>query len=170
MEIFYFLTINEHFEILSEAALSSKKDIGLCFRRFIPSGFEAAFEVCTWDEDLPNKYLNGGYTRMYLTTNNSSPTNPQDWEFSDREQENIIIIEGGRIQGNELEQSYLRVFSKKSNCKLLHQKIRSLIKNKTNSGVYARGSYYKNTFYSNDAAKYKMVSEFGSCEYAKENT
>ena len=165
MQIFYFLTINETFGILGQAASNSKNDIGLSFRRFTDSGFDAGFEVCAWGEDLSNKYINGGYRQIYLTTNNSIPRNPLDWDFLDREQENIIIIEGGRINGNELEQSYLRVLSKKSNCKVLCQDIKDLIKSQSSQGLYNSGSFYKNTFYSVAAAKYAMVSAFGDSVY-----
>jgi hypothetical protein len=170
MHIFYFLTPREQFELLKEVSSSNKNDIGLIFRRFTNTGFDSRYEICSWEDDLPKKYLDGGFTQIHITVNGSLPHGLQDWDFLDREEQNLIIIEGGRINNNELEKSYLRVFAKETNCKSLYQRIRKLIKSNTTQGLYSKGSFYKDTFYSEAAAKYKMVSSFGGNEYAKENT
>jgi len=170
MHIFYFLTVNEHFNLLREIATTYKEPVLICFRRFSPSGFPAGFEICSWEEDLTEKFVQGGFCQIYLTLNKAKPTSGQDWEFPDREEENIIIIEGGRVKGDELEEIYLRVFSKMSNCNKLYQKIRAAIRTKFNKGLSVSIHFYKDIFYSSDACMYKMVSSFGGHEYKAPKT
>lgn len=165
MHIFYFLPVLQHFELLKEIALEYENDVGLIFRRFTPSGFDARFEVCSWEDDLATKYIEGGYTEIYLSVGGVIPNSKQDWGYSDREQENLIIIENGTEKGNELEKAYLRVFSKVTNCKKLYQKIRKRIKSVCRQGLKIRNTLDKTTFFSEEAKKFKMVFEFDGDEY-----
>ncbi len=165
MHIFYFLPVSQQFELLKEVSANSDSDIGLTFRRFTPSGFDARYEVCSWGEDLATKYMDGGFTQIILSVNGAIPNSLEDWDFTDREQENLIIIENGREKNDELEKSYLRVFSKESNCKGLYQKIRKQIKSICHQGLYIRSTFDKTTFYSDMATEFKMVFEFDGDEY-----
>ena len=166
MHVFYFLTPIQHFELLKEVVVNWRVPIGISLRRFSPSGFEAGYEACRWDENLASKYVEGGYSEIYLTTNKSSPLHKEDWEFTDRELHDLIIIEGGRIWGNELEISYLRVFAKQSNCVPFYRKIRRRLRENLKQGLYAGQHYYKNTFYSLAAAEMRMLGKRGGNEYA----
>jgi hypothetical protein len=170
MHAFYFLTPIEHFKLLKEVAVNWSVQVGISFRRFSPSGFVPGYETCNWNEDLATKYLDGGHSEIYLSTNNSLPEHQQDWEFPDRELHNLIIIQGGRVCGSELEQAYLRVFAKQSHSVPLYRKLRRTLKNTMGQGLYAGRHYYKDTFYSAAAASMRMVDQFGRNEFARKLT
>jgi hypothetical protein len=165
---FYFLTPTEHFRLLREAAVNWSVPVGISFRRFAPSGFEPGYDSCDWNDDLAAQYLNGGYSEIYLSANNSLPAHRQDWDYSDREAQDLIIVEGGRVCGNEIEMAYLRVFAKQSHCVPLYRKLRSALTDTMNQGLYAGRHQYKDTFYSDAAAGMKMVDKFGGHEFVRE--
>lgn len=167
MQVFYFLTPMEHFGLLKKVAADWSAQIGISFRRFSASGFEAGYETCSWNEDLAAKYLDGGYSEIYLSANKSVPKNRQDWDFSEREVGNLIIIEGGRSRSNELEQTYLRVFAKKSKCVPLYRRLRKSLKDSMNQGLYAGRHHYREVFYSDIAAGMRMVDRFGGNEFLR---
>jgi hypothetical protein len=169
VQTFYFLIPDEQFEILKEVSSSMPNAIGLAFRRFTTSGLDSRVEACSWNEDLPKKYSDGLFSQIFLTCNGSLPTDIKDFEFFERESKNIIVIDGGRIKGDELEKSYLRVISKETSCKPLYQKIRTYIKGKTEQGLFVNKTHYKNIFYSTPASFYKMVGSFGGYQYAKKS-
>ena len=54
-----------------------------------------------------------------------------------------MIIEGGRLRDNELESAYLRVFAKRSHCVPLYRKLRRVLKQSMNQGLYSGKHYYK---------------------------
>jgi hypothetical protein len=168
MHVFYFLTPPEHFEFLREVCASWRVPVGIAFRRFSPSGFDPGYGTCSWDEDLAAKYLEGGYSEIYLSTNGSVPEHQEDWEFPERELHDLMIVVGARLQGDELEKAYLRVFAKQSHCVPLYRKLRRALKQTMNRGMYAGEHHYKDMFYSDAAAAARMVGEFGGYEYFPE--
>ena len=168
MHIFYFLPLAQQFNLLREVASSSKNEIGVIFRRFTPSGFPPGYKVYSWEDDLEAEYKEGKYSQIYLSVNGAVPESHDDWSFPDREQQNLVVIENGREMEGELEKSYLRVFSKITNCKPFYQKFRKQIKNNCHQGLFIRNTFDMNIFYSDDAKNLTMIFEFGGEEYTCE--
>jgi hypothetical protein len=89
--------------------------------RFVFQGFEqdaagVGFAVAAPDADLAAAYARGGYHVAYISLR-GFPRGPRDFDFTDREQDWLIEVRGGRMRGSKLEIATLRLMSKRSRIK-----------------------------------------------------
>jgi hypothetical protein len=104
--------------------------------RFVFQGFEqdaagVGFAVAAPDADLAVAYARGGYHVAYISLR-GFPRAPRDFDFTDREQDWLIEVRGGRMRGSKLEIATLRLMSKRSRIKAASSRSAG------SSGDYAR--------------------------------
>lgn len=83
-------------------------------RRFSSKEYGPAITVADLNSrELASRYLEEGYSEFYISLG-GVPDSESDWDFLDRYAEEVLVFEGGRQHGRDLEITKFRVFSKKS--------------------------------------------------------
>ena len=149
MRIYYFLELHPHLAIIRDILLR----IGgrLSFRRYDPTGgTEYGFTIVNLEEDdLPSLYMSREFSEMYISLK-KIPLRFDDWDYPDRAQSELILIEGGRQHDGILALSEMLLQDRNSLAKSLFGKLqRALKKQCTEKGLYAnpKGHYYARFYY-----------------------
>ena len=118
---------------------------------------EARFKILNPKNNLHSEYKTGDYKQIYISVA-GLPLHDQDWQFTDRSADDLIVIDGGRIRGNYLEICEARIFSKITNTKSIFNKLRRLVaKICSTKGLYTQtGLLYKNIYYDNRILDYEF--------------
>lgn len=149
----FFLTPELVFDALRTVDLAEGSR--LIFRRFSKDGSDATIQVVDLaDENNASMYLSGGFSEYYVSLG-SIPEGSTDWGFIPRSADELLIFEGGRLLGRDLEITKLRVFSKRSRAKVnftaIGKAIRARCKQK--GLVTLSGASYKDIVYSPEIAR-----------------
>jgi hypothetical protein len=149
------------FSILEK--MRDNHDFFVIFRRSKSENIEAGFRVLHQEYNLHEIYNLGKYQQIYLSIT-GIPEYEQDWNFPDRNADNLIVIDGGRIQGNSLEVCEARIFSKTTYMKPVFNKLKRLIiKVCSKKGLYTEtGNFYKDIYYDGEILDYKFY--FNLCK------
>lgn len=151
------------FGVLSK--ISTNFEFKVVFRRYETEMFKAGFLNVELDAGAYQHYLNGGYKEIYLSVGDI-PSSEEDWEFYERDAENLIVINGARIDGDMLEISIMRPVNKKNNVKRLLTLIKKDLKSTLNSGNLVVGNTpYPNIYYDDNLAEYKLVNNVEDSDF-----
>ncbi|WP_295617760.1 hypothetical protein [Chamaesiphon sp. GL140_3_metabinner_50] len=153
--LLFFITPEDLFSVLEK--LRSINNIFVVFRCFLSDNAEAGFKILNPEDNLHAAYKTGNYKQIYISMD-GLPVHAQDWQFTDRSADNLIVIDGGRVQGIHLEMCEARIFSKTTNAKSIFNKLRRLvIKICSAQGLYTKtGRLYKNIYYDNRILDYEF--------------
>ena len=147
-ERFVFIHPARLFAILRESADDTVRFI---FRRGTRSGHEAGMHVVDLGADAVERYLAGGYVRIYLTLG-KVPRSPEDWDFTDRALHELIIIQGCRTRDNILELCKLRPLARVSRAKPLFDRIDRRIKKRCRKGLSSGKTMHADMWYDPEVA------------------
>lgn len=141
-------------------------DDRLIFRRFTPSGHEAAQHVVDLDDRAAQRYIEGGYSIMYLTLG-AIPEHPQDWGFFERASREMISVDGCRVRDDILELASMRTVTRISEAERLFQRIDRRIKKICRQGMRVFDWHVVNTtkWYDPNVLSMKLRSSLDSPEY-----
>jgi len=132
------------------------------FRRYESSNHASEWYECPYfDTTLAKIYNEGGYVAIYITKT-KKPVHKQDWSFTDKAEDELIEITGGRTIDDCIELSKMRVVSKKSNIKNIFKQLRDIIiSNSAGSQVLFNGHLYNNIYYINKVWEKKVCYTIG---------
>ena len=159
MRFYYFLQLQMHFEVIRNVLLRNGGK--LIFRRFDPTGgTRYGFEIVDYEQDdLTSIYMEGGYREMYVSLK-KVPRQFDDWDFPDRAQKELIIIEGGHEQDGVIALSEMLLQDRQSRAKSLFGKLQRAFKKRcTQKGLHANpnGHFYARVYYDPELiGKYRL--------------
>jgi hypothetical protein len=152
----FFIDPQSFFLIIEQ--IRNNYSMEIVFRRFNSETIKAGFKTINREENLYETYKIGKYSQTYISLLGNLPIHEQDWQFLDRNADDLIVIEGGRIYNNSLEMFRLRLLSKISNVKHIFKQIKkSIIGISFNQGLYTKsGEFYNNIFYNDGVLDYEL--------------
>lgn len=155
-QIDFFVIPKSFFNIIED--IKEIYPMTIIFRRFKVEGMNAGFRILDREEDLFEVYRIGGYSQIYISFLSDLPTDEKDWDFLDRNADNLIIIEGGRIENNYLEMFRLRLASKNSDVKHIFKHLKKAIaKSCSCQGLNTKsGQFYKKILYNDEVLAYEL--------------
>jgi hypothetical protein len=126
MRLNYFISITDHLRIISEVC--RQFECQLIFRRFRPPAIEPGFYVVKEPSEAAAKlYLDGQFREMWISMS-ELPRSSDDWGFTDRSQNELIVIERGRESVSVVEMSKLLEFTIPSKMRPVFQSLSKKIK------------------------------------------
>ncbi len=126
MRFDYFISITDHLRIVGEVCRLF--DCNLVFRRYQTQAFDAGYIVVPEpSENAAQFYVDGQFRAMWISLS-ELPRSSDDWEFTDRSQDELIVIEYGRESVSVVELSRLRVFARHSKMRPVFQALSKKIK------------------------------------------
>jgi len=155
-ELKFFMMPDQLFKILSE--LAADFDFSIIFRRYENEKHNAEFKNVSFSKELYSLYLKGGYKEIYLSVGDV-PKHGDDWTFYEDSSEDLIEIDGSRLEDKTLEISYVRQVTKKSNANKLFRVLSKMLKSKMNCGMSIDKTSYPKMFYSSGLDDYVLVSD-----------
>ena len=125
----------------------------LVYQRFETNRHKAGFVTIDMSTpiDLATKYNDEDFSLAYISLK-GTPSSDQDWSFLDKNEENLIEIAGGRQKKNELEQTVIRVLSKKTKCKKIFTQLLQNIESQCQQGILLNKQVYPKIFYHPNAS------------------
>lgn len=142
MRLNYFITIADHLRIIGEVCRQSKCQ--LIFRRFGSPTTEPGFYLIEEPSDTAARlYLDGQFCEIWISMA-ERPRSSDDWGFTDRSQDELLLIERGRESNLVVEMSQLRVFARHSKMQPVFQSLSKKIKGVcSHTGMHgSQGSIY----------------------------
>jgi len=141
----FFMLSDEFFEVLRKVNHTYK--FKLSFTRYSPASMgKSIWHTAELDEDLIHIYEE--YETIYISLG-KVPANGLDSDFFEMACDELIEFSGGKISGNVLSISYLRVINKVSKARKLFDAIAREVKNITHAGgLVANGAISNKIRYS----------------------
>lgn len=135
--------------------LALEIDFNIVFHKFSDNG---GFEVFDYEMDLEKNYLQHQFSKILLTIG-STPESKDDWQFYEKEPQNIIEINGARISSEYLELTSIRVVAKRSRVSKLFNELKSaLLENLHSGGLHIGKSNYPEIYYSLDLGDIQLTN------------
>lgn len=160
------MPLDDFFEIIKN--IINRHGAKIIFRRFRGDGFSSGWRVMLNDNNLSRIYDSDGYSKIYFSLG-AVPSHDTDWEFTDNAAKELLVLSGGKSQGNMLELSDLRVFSKSSTAKKIFNEMTKEIKTHTRKGeLICNGVVCSHILHSENATNFRMQDGLGGNEYQLE--
>ena len=125
-QINFFLLPNVIFDLIRQSNIDKRSQ--LIFRRFQSEGFDARIQQVDLNADHVDEIYSSGKFSEYCLSLGSVPYTFDDWKFMERAANELLVFEGSRVVGRDLEITKLRVFSKKSDAVSNYKQITKSIK------------------------------------------
>jgi hypothetical protein len=168
-QVTYFMRTRANFALLE--AVRKRVAFSVSFRRFASSGHAPGYYVPSEGCDSTSLYLAGGFQEVYLCTSGHAPSQPQDWAFFEREAAHLLVLEGGREAGSDLEAATLRVIAKQSRSARAYAAIRRAVKARSRRGLTTVESqtFYPDVFYAPDLGGFTLRHSFAAGSFTYGN-
>ncbi|MCD4748726.1 MAG: hypothetical protein K8R59_05060 [Thermoanaerobaculales bacterium] len=134
---------------------ASLDDVVIIGRRFTDSGLSPGYYLL--DDRSFAAYQAGRFREMIISIQ-GKPLSAEDWDFLDREEPNLLVVEGGRLVGDVLEGWKIRTFAKRSNAVPEFRRLKGMIKQLDGAFGFRddSGTFYPEIFVAKSARKYRL--------------
>jgi hypothetical protein len=124
MRLKYFITLDHHFQQL--LTFAQRHSLSLILRSFGDASSTGYHIVANDLAELLHVFQERN-CREIVISKGELPKSQHDWQFLNRAQDSLIIIEGGRQEVQALEKSEMRLFAKGSHLRPQFPKLRKRI-------------------------------------------
>ena len=153
----FFMKPDEFYRISKD--IFTKHDARIILRRFKTEQHESGWNVITSEADVADTFLRGGYTEAYFSLG-AVPSHDRDFDFTDNAMDELLELDGGRLEGNDLELFTLRTFAKKSTADKLFKDLKKSIVSVCQKGFSHIGdTLYPNIYHAESAVKYCLYTD-----------
>jgi len=155
-QILVFMLPDHLFELLRE-------EVGgrFAFELFDPAAGGLQYIAPPAKADPGANYVRGGYRAAYLSTG-GLPKGSRDYDFLDRESEQLIEVRGARSNKKRLELATIRVVSKKSKLKKQFAAFKKRLTTTCNAGVKLDGHPYPDILWEPDVEQLELTTDWES--------
>ncbi len=135
-----------------------KYDLKVILRGFETAQTDSRWQIVESFDSIKEIYLSGQFKHIYLSID-KLPSHAQDWNYTKDASNELIIITGGRMKGNAIEVTTIRIFAKQSEMKKQYNFLKRILKKELQKGeVYLKNRVYKNYLFDQDIWDYNVFT------------